>query len=163
RPRDARVDEIALPRPAVGTPAGRNERAGWSVGKAPSGRLFRTMQRSELSSAQIAYLDLVRAAGALMVLFGHAAHYFWPQSWLGNLLMFQYYPVFQILRRLGLPDAPWMIAPFGSARPFWTISIEWWIYMLFGGVMFFCVRRRGRVAGLTVLALALVAIEPAYH
>jgi peptidoglycan/LPS O-acetylase OafA/YrhL len=204
------------------------------------------MQRSELSSAQIAYLDAVRAAGAIMVLLGHAAHYFWPQSWMangvmqglgvyvfflisgflitlsvlqklhsptygfgdyfadrffriyaallpalvlvalmdffivgepgyqwrrdynlqtwiGNLLMFQDYPVFQILRRVGMPDAPWMIAPFGSGRPLWTISIEWWIYMLFGGIMFFCVRRRGRIAGLTILALVLVSIEPAYH
>lgn len=42
------------------------------------------MQRSELSPAQTAYLDLLRAGGALLVLFGHAAHYFLPQSWLAN-------------------------------------------------------------------------------
>ena len=204
------------------------------------------MQRSELSPAQTAYLDLLRATGALMVLFGHAAHYFlphtwlangmmqglgvyvfflisgflitlsvlqklgspsygfgdyfcdrffriyaaflpalvlvavldwfsasdpayqWgrdynPQTWVGNLLMFQDYPVFQVLRRLGVPDQAWMVAPFGSARPFWTISIEWWIYMTFGGVMFFIVRRGGEIGALGLLALAVAAIEPFYH
>jgi peptidoglycan/LPS O-acetylase OafA/YrhL len=204
------------------------------------------MQRSELSPAQTVYLDLLRAGGALMVLFGHAAAYFLPQTWLangtiqglgvyifflisgflitlsvlqklhspsygfgdyfcdrffriyaaflpalvlvaavdwfslddaayawrrdynpqtwvGNLLMFQDYPLFQVLRRLGVPDQAWMVAPFGSARPFWTISIEWWIYMAFGGLMFFLVRRGGEIGVLGLLALALVAIEPAYH
>jgi peptidoglycan/LPS O-acetylase OafA/YrhL len=204
------------------------------------------MQRSELSPAQAAYLDLLRAGGAFMVLFGHAAHYFLPhtwlangvlqglgvyifflisgflitlsvlqklgspsygfgdyfcdrffriyaallpalvlvavidwfsvgesaygwrrdynlQTWIGNLLMFQDYPVFQVLRRLGMPDQPWMVAPFGSARPFWTISIEWWLYMTFGGIMFFVVRRGGEIGALGLLALALVAIEPFYH
>jgi peptidoglycan/LPS O-acetylase OafA/YrhL len=204
------------------------------------------MQRSELSPAQTAYLDFVRAAGAIMVLFGHAAQYFLPESWLangliqglgvyvfflisgflitlsvlqklhspsygfgdyfcdrffriyaaflpalifvavvdwfalaepgyqwrrdynlqtwvGNLLMLQDYPVFQVLRRLGVPDQAWMVAPFGSARPFWTISIEWWIYLAFGGLMFFVVRRGGEIGALGLLALALVAIEPFYH
>ncbi|MBX6369348.1 MAG: acyltransferase [Rhodospirillales bacterium] len=204
------------------------------------------MQRSELSPAQTVYLDLLRAGGALLVLFGHAAHYFLPQSWLangiaqgvgvyifflisgflitlsvlqkldspsygfgdyfcdrffriyaafvpalilvgaldwitvaepayqwrrdynlqtwlGNLVMLQDYPVFQVLRRLGVPDQAWMVAPFGSARPFWTISIEWWIYMTFGGVMFFIVRRGGEIGALGLIALAVVAIEPLYH
>jgi peptidoglycan/LPS O-acetylase OafA/YrhL len=204
------------------------------------------MQRHELSPAQVAYLDLLRAAAAMMVLLGHAAIYFDPQSWaassdmqsvgvslfflisgflislsvlqklddsrygfgayfidrfcriytaflpalvfvllvdtfiagaptyawrrdfnvqtwIGNLLMFQDYPLFQILRRLGFPDSPWFVSCFGSARPFWTISIEWWIYMLFGGIMFFWVRRGGERGPLAVVALAVVAVEPFYH
>jgi peptidoglycan/LPS O-acetylase OafA/YrhL len=205
------------------------------------------MQRSELSPGQAAYLDLLRAGGALMVLFGHAGHYFLPQTpwlangvlqgigvyifflisgflitlsvlqklgspsygfgdylcdrffriyaaflpalllvavldwfsvgdpryqwgrdynlqtWVGNLVMLQDYPVFQVLRRLGVPDQGWMLAPFGSARPFWTISIEWWIYMTFGGVMFFIVRRGGEIGAFGLLALAVAAIEPFYH
>jgi len=85
------------------------------------------------------------------------------QTWIGNLLMLQDFPVFQVLRRLGMHDSPWMIAEFGSARPFWTISIEWWIYMLFGGIVFFCVRRGGRIGWGTLFVLGLVAIEPLYH
>jgi peptidoglycan/LPS O-acetylase OafA/YrhL len=199
-----------------------------------------------LSPTQRVYLDLVRASAAMMVLFGHAAHYFWPasfmakgwlqglgvyifflisgflisfsvfvrhgderygfreyfidrfcriysgflpallfvllvdaadhlspryewgrdynpQTWLGNLVMLQDFPLFQVLRRLGVPDSPWFIAPFGSARPFWTISIEWWIYMLFGGVVLIWLRRPRGLGALGLLALAAVAIEPAYH
>src|SRR3954467_5806816 len=36
------------------------------------------MKRAELSPAQTVYLDFVRALGAVMVLLGHAAHYFLP-------------------------------------------------------------------------------------
>ncbi|HZS84587.1 MAG TPA: acyltransferase [Stellaceae bacterium] len=198
-----------------------------------------------LSSAQRFYLDLVRASAAMMVLFGHAAHFFWPQSfmargwlqglgvylfflisgflisfsvfekrddpnygfrsyfidrlcriysaflpalifvalldalsvdspfyawrrdynlqtWIGNLFMLQDFPAFQVLRRLGVPDNQWFIAPFGTARPFWTISIEWWIYMLFGGIVLVWLRR-GRLGRGAMLALGFAAIEPAYH
>jgi peptidoglycan/LPS O-acetylase OafA/YrhL len=204
------------------------------------------LQRSELSPAQASYLDFLRALGALMVLFGHAAEYFLPTSFLangvaqtlgvyifflisgflislsvlqklyspsygfgdyfcdrffriyaafvpalilvvvldaltvseptylwrrdynvqtfvGNLLMLQDFPLFQVLRRLGMGNEPWMIASFGSARPFWTISIEWWLYMAFGGIMFFIVRRGGEISRLGLLALCLVSIEPLYH
>ena len=43
-----------------------------------------------------------------------------PLQWLGNLVMLQEYPVFQILRRLGAPEQSWFIEAFGSGRPFWT-------------------------------------------
>jgi peptidoglycan/LPS O-acetylase OafA/YrhL len=85
------------------------------------------------------------------------------QTWVGNLLMLQDFPIFQILRRLGMPDQSWMVASFGSARPFWTISIEWWIYMAFGGIMFFMVRRGGRLGLLGAAFFAFAAIEPLYH
>jgi peptidoglycan/LPS O-acetylase OafA/YrhL len=204
------------------------------------------MNRCEISTAQIAYLDFLRGAGAIMVLLGHAAHRFLPetwlaneavralgvyifflisgflialsvlqklnspsyrftdyfcdrffriyaafvpalifvaildaaivhsaeyewrrdfnvQTWLGNLLMLQDYPIFQALRRLGVHDQAWMIAPFGSARAFWTISIEWWLYLTFGAIMFFVVRRGSEIGALGLVALLLVAVEPLYH
>jgi peptidoglycan/LPS O-acetylase OafA/YrhL len=89
------------------------------------------------------------------------------QTWFGNLVMLQDFPLFQVLRRLGVEDRPWFISEFGSARPFWTISIEWWIYMLFGGVMFLLSRpadsRPGRLGPAAILFLAFAAIEPLYH
>lgn len=198
-----------------------------------------------LSPAQRLYLDAVRASAAMMVLFGHASHFFladsflakgWVQglgvylfflisgflisysviqklgdgrygflayfidrfcrifsaflpalvfvvlidalivnspiypwrrdynllTWVGNLFMLQDFPVFQIARRLGVPDNHWFVSSFGSARPFWTISIEWWIYMLFGGIVLVWMRR-GRLSRLGFLALGFAAIEPAYH
>ncbi|MFD1096342.1 acyltransferase family protein [Salegentibacter chungangensis] len=43
----------------------------------------------------------------------------------GNLLMLQDFPVFEIFEGFN-------VTSFGSARPFWTLAIEWWIYMFFG-------------------------------
>ena len=46
------------------------------------------------------------------------------KTFLGNLFMLQGYPhLFQI-------------ASFGSALPLWTLANEWWIYMLFGLLIF---------------------------
>lgn len=84
------------------------------------------------------------------------------RTWLGNLLMLQDFPLFQIARRLGVPDNPWFVSEFGSAGPFWTISIEWWIYMLFGMVAYYLSTHRP--LGLwEKIVLGFVAIEPAYH
>jgi peptidoglycan/LPS O-acetylase OafA/YrhL len=48
-----------------------------------------------------------------------------------NVAMFQEHPVFLALHRLipGLLPIP---TRFGSARPLWTVSVEWWIYLTFG-------------------------------
>lgn len=45
------------------------------------------------------------------------------KTFLGNLLMLQDFP-----RVLPISS----ITSFGSGRPFWTLAIEWWIYMFFG-------------------------------
>ena len=62
-------------------------------------------------------------------------------NWFGNLAMLQDFPVFLVARR-ALGDSDWFIRPFGSAQPFWTLSIEWWIYIVFGWVAL--VRLRGQ-------------------
>jgi peptidoglycan/LPS O-acetylase OafA/YrhL len=82
-------------------------------------------------------------------------------TWFANLLMLQDYPIFQVLRRIGVDDQWWFFGPFGSGRPFWTVAIEWWIYLLFGWIVFF-----GRSKWPTTLvvwsALALMVV-PGYH
>src|SRR5690349_17916954 len=83
-------------------------------------------------------------------------------TWLGNLVMLQDYPVFQVLRRLGVPEQWWFFRPFGSGRPFWTVSIEWWIYLCFGCAAFFMVRRRA-ITVRVLLVLAVVGVVPAYN
>lgn len=45
------------------------------------------------------------------------------KTFVGNLFLLQDFP--------GLP-----ITSFGSARPFWTLAIEWWIYLLSGRYSF---------------------------
>jgi peptidoglycan/LPS O-acetylase OafA/YrhL len=83
-------------------------------------------------------------------------------TWIGNLAMLQDYPVFQILRRLGVAEQPWFIEAFGSGRPFWTVAIEWWIYLGFGYLMFRIVRPRRFGAGEAVILSAL-GIVPLYN
>ena len=85
-----------------------------------------------------------------------------PLQWLGNLVMLQEYPPFQILRRLGMQDRPWFIEAFGSGRPFWTVAIEWWIYLFFGYLAFFVARRK-RLTGRDLLVLAAVGVVPLYN
>lgn len=85
------------------------------------------------------------------------------QTVLGNLLMLQNYPLLPIITSLG------------SARTFWTLAIEWWIYLAFGWLLlaknrffwpaltFFAIVPiwnlfTGRGDGLTVMWLIGVAI-----
>ena len=79
-----------------------------------------------------------------------------------NLFMLQDFPLFQILRRLGVPEQPWFFKSFGSGGPFWTVSIEWWIYAAAGLGTYIVLRGRKPSAGLLALLLA-VAFEPLYH
>jgi peptidoglycan/LPS O-acetylase OafA/YrhL len=81
-------------------------------------------------------------------------------TWLGNLVMLQEYPVFQILKRLGMGG--WFIEAYGSGRPFWTVAIEWWIYLFFGYLAFFVLRRR-RFRPVDGLILAFFGVIPAYN
>ena len=83
-------------------------------------------------------------------------------TWAGNLLMLQEYPVFQILHRLGMAQQPWFIEAFGSGRPFWTVAIEWWIYLGFGYLVFRIVRRR-RFGLREAAILAALGIVPLYN
>lgn len=87
---------------------------------------------------------------------GGAAQFF------GNLAMLEDFPLFQMLRRAGL-DASWFVTAYGSAGQFWTISIEFWIYVAFG-ISFYALRTgKPKLLGVAGLALAFAAIEPLYH
>ncbi len=44
----------------------------------------------------------------------------------GNVFMFQDFPVYF-----------WKLTSLGSARPFWTLAIEWWFYMAFGWIFLY--------------------------
>lgn len=80
----------------------------------------------------------------------------------GNLLMLQDFPLFAILRRF-TPDAgPWLVTSFGSARPFWTLAVEWWLYMFFGWFMLVHLRRGAR-SWRDCAVLAVLAFVPVMH
>jgi len=81
------------------------------------------------------------------------------RTFVGNLLMLQDHAIFDVAAKL-TAGTSWLTS-FGSARPFWTVAIEWWIYMVFGLIAFST--RRWRRSPVYWLALAVVAIAPAYN
>ncbi len=89
----------------------------------------------------------------------HAAA-FNAYQFVGNLLMLQDFPLFSILRRIASGAGPWLVTSFGSARPFWTLAVEWWLYMFFG--WFVLVHLRGSARswrdGLVLAGLAFVPV-----
>lgn len=70
---------------------------------------------------------------------------------LGNLFMLQ---DFTLLRALPSLD----ITSFGSARPLWTLAVEWWLYM-FVGWIFLGPRRRWITALLAIVPIAFATFE----
>jgi peptidoglycan/LPS O-acetylase OafA/YrhL len=93
----------------------------------------------------------------------NAGNHYDVYTWIGNLLMLQGFPLFQAMKRLGLQTDVWNIGPFGSADTFWTMSIEWWIYMMFGMVAFFRIKAGKSFTPWQWLLFGFVAVEPIYH
>jgi peptidoglycan/LPS O-acetylase OafA/YrhL len=75
------------------------------------------------------------------------------KTFFGNLLMLQDYPI-----KLG-------ITSFGSGRPFWTLAIEWWIYMSFGwGIFLFSWGRKSiKNFSIYILILLFFSIVPLHN
>jgi peptidoglycan/LPS O-acetylase OafA/YrhL len=82
---------------------------------------------------------------------------FWDA--VGSLLMLEDFPILLILHHIGWRS--WSIEAFSSARTFWTLPIEWWIYVTFG-VLFFSIKNRSWTV-LRLIILALASLYPLYH
>ena len=85
-----------------------------------------------------------------------------PLQMLGNALMLQDYPVFVVAGKLLNADPDWLVRPYGSAGPFWTVAIEFWIYIAFG-ILVFKVAAGRPFGGPVVALLALVAFGSATY
>jgi len=75
---------------------------------------------------------------------------------LGNLLLLFDYPVFQLLD-LAHFDVWWRIRPYNTAEPFWTVAIEFWIYIA-ASLLVFGVLMRERIRAGYLWGLALVSL-----
>lgn len=78
------------------------------------------------------------------------------RTFLGNLLMLQDHSVFQVLGIAHI-EVPWRIRPYNAAEPFWTVSIEMWIYVA-AGLFFFCVLGRERIRGRILWPLVALSL-----
>lgn len=77
-----------------------------------------------------------------------------------NIFMLQDYPFFLFLDKfMGTNIA---ITSFASARPFWTLAIEWWYYIFFGFI-FFYLKDKIKVKVSDILILAFFSIVPLYN
>jgi peptidoglycan/LPS O-acetylase OafA/YrhL len=91
--------------------------------------------------------------------YGYADALNW-RTFLGNVVMLQDFPRGEVhgLLLVGAEPGQRVITSLGSARPFWTLAIEWWIYMGFGWV----VLRRWK-SPLYYVVLACLLVVPAYN
>lgn len=77
------------------------------------------------------------------------------KTFVGNILMLQDNPI--SVKSNHLLD----ITSFGSARPFWTLAVEWWIYLFFGYLFLTILKKKINVINLIILAF--LAIVPLYN
>lgn len=68
--------------------------------------------------------------------------------------MLQDYPLIRISK--------FNLTSFGSARPFWTLAIEWWIYLLFG-YLILVVLRKNKITITNLLLLSFFSIVPLFN
>ena len=71
------------------------------------------------------------------------------KTFLGNLFMLQDFPYLSF------------VSTFGSAKTFWTISIEWWIYLSVGWLIFKIYKRRLSIKNF--LIFVLLSVVPYYN
>lgn len=62
-----------------------------------------------------------------------------PVAFLGNALLLNDYPIFQVVSRL-TGSYEFHIRSYETAEPFWTIPVEFWIYVAFAGLAFVIIR-----------------------
>jgi peptidoglycan/LPS O-acetylase OafA/YrhL len=84
------------------------------------------------------------------------------RTFIGNVFMLQDHPREEVhaLLLAGSDSPGGTVTSFGSARPFWTLAIEWWIYMGFGWLV---LGGRGRSMALYLVVLAPLLVVPLYN
>ncbi len=83
------------------------------------------------------------------------AEVFDVKTFIANIFMLQDYPIFSFL-----PNNS--IMSFGSARPFWTLAIEWWIYLAFGYLML-VILKKNKVTISNLMVLSFFSIVPVFN
>jgi peptidoglycan/LPS O-acetylase OafA/YrhL len=76
------------------------------------------------------------------------------KTFVGNLFMLQDFPFLKYLHI--------KITSFGSARPLWTLAIEWWIYMWFGVLVILMLNKR-KLSFFTINGFVFLCIVPTYN
>lgn len=116
---------------------------------------------SRIFSAYLVAIVFVVAIDSFSVLINYSDYYYKSafnfQTLITNIFMLQDFPLHEFLGVKGLHETS-----FGSARVFWTISIEWWIYMFFG-VLFFCIVKNESLSLSKLVLLVLSAVVVSWY
>ena len=112
---------------------------------------------SRIFSAFIPSIIFVAVIDAIAVYFIGSYSYeraFNFRTFAANILMLQDHPLWRVAVGAGIDP----ITSFGSARPFWTVGVEWWLYMAFGWLV---LQKRTRPLRWTIglILIVPVAIE----
>lgn len=82
-----------------------------------------------------------------------------PVALVGNLLLLLDYPLFQALAVAGVDVSAWRIRPYNTAEPYWTVAIEFWLYIA-AALLVFCalLKERVRIGWLVLLTAVSVPV-----
>ncbi len=87
--------------------------------------------------------------------------YFSVKNFFATFFMLQQYPAGLFADKLlGIEWAK--LSTFGSARPFWTVASEWWLYLFFGWLLF-KYRDISRRSGYFILILLFFGVVPLFN
>ena len=130
-----------------------------AAGRAYSFRHFFVDRFARIYTGYLPALLLVLLLDLLHVHYFPEAYPYYDQftvrDFLGNLVLLQEVPGVRALTGKA-------IVTFGSADPFWTLAVEWWLYLFFGWLTLRILPRRG-AAWWNVLILLPLLIVPALH
>jgi peptidoglycan/LPS O-acetylase OafA/YrhL len=118
-------------------------------------KTFFSERTSRIYSAFLPALVFVFLVDRLNILLNGSKYIFLsslkPITFLGNVFMLQDFPFI----------SRW-ITSFGSGRPFWTLAIEWWAYMVFGYVVLVIYKgwKKASIKWYEVVVLLLLCFEP---
>lgn len=115
--------------------------------KRPGPRLpgFLADRVARITTPYLPALVLIAAANALFITtkWGAPGANTGVLPFTGNLLMLQDHSLLRLLEIVHV-RLPWHVPPYNTAEPFWTVSIEMWIYVA-AGLFFFGVMCRERI------------------
>lgn len=82
------------------------------------------------------------------------------KTFLMNIFMFQDYPCFSFFNKFAGTNI--VITSYASARPFWTLAIEWWYYMFFG-YFYFYLKNKNKIHISDIFIYIFFSVVPLYN
>lgn len=139
----------------------------YSVNRRGGGYGFRQYLANRLIRIKVPYVAamvVIAALSALTILLNAEAFGYYDafnlKTFIGNIFMLQDYPVMTLLDLIFETNIG--VTSFSSARPFWTLAVEWWIYMCFGYFWLY-LRKLDRISLWNLIVMGFFSVVPLYN